>query len=173
MPRGSSDRGIFAAQDALSNLRIKSEPIDPMTIANKLGIEVELAILEDDLSGMAFVEGNRRLIWVNKSHHENRQRFTLAHEIGHHVMHHNLLKSGVHVDRSVLRRSSVSSSGTVAVEVEANAFASELLMPEFAVHNALEESDKHFDLLDEEFVRSLASRFQVSAAAMQYRLMRL
>lgn len=142
----------------------------PLTkIMRFLNISIEYTPLDEELSGMAMIKNNQKLVWVNALHQPNRQRFTLAHEVGHHVLHADFLQDAVHVDRGILRRDVISGEGTDEREIEANAFASELLMPESQLEAALPE---HFDLDDPEVVAKLAARFRVSLAAMQYRLMR-
>ena len=61
-------------------------PVDPGAIAEKLGIKVFAAGLEDNVSGMLV----KRLamdpkIYINGSDSKSRQRFTCAHELGHYV----------------------------------------------------------------------------------------
>jgi len=61
--------------------------------------------------------------------------------------------------------------GPESIEVEANAFAAALLMPEDYLRNDLR--DKRFDMYDETAVRRLAQRYQVSVQALTIRLMEL
>ena len=78
----------------------------------------------------------------------------------------------VHVDKGirVLFRNDVSALGTEPMEIEANAFASELLIPGYLLAAALEGGG--VDLEDEAAIEGLARRFRVSAAAMRFRLIR-
>ena len=78
-------------------------------------------------SGFTLREGSRTIIGVNTRTSRKRQRFTIAHEIGHVVLH----ESPLIVDHSVRIdwRDGVSSLGTQKQEIEANAFAAALLMP--------------------------------------------
>jgi len=139
-------------------------------ITRKLNILVDYTPLDRELSGMAMIKDGQKLIWVNSLHHPNRQRFTLAHEIGHHVLHEDILQQGVHVDKGVLRRDTVSSAGTEQIEIAANAFASELLVPQTTLKDLI---DKEFDLDDNGSIEKLAKKFRISTAAVQFRLMRL
>lgn len=158
------------AREILTELEITRIPVSVGKVAKRLGLIIEYTPLDDELSGMAFIKDEQRLIWVNSLHHLNRQRFSIAHEIGHHVLHSDDLRVGVHVDKGILRRDTVSSEGTVDVEMHANAFASELLMPSSEISKAL---GNDFDLDDSNKVEQLSKKFKVSTAAMQYRLMRL
>lgn len=120
---------------------------------------------------MALVKDGVSVIGVNALHHPNRQRFTMAHELGHHVLHADRIQDSAHVDKgfSVLMRDGVTSKGTDRVEIEANAFASELLIPTARLASAVNLSS--FDLDDVEHLQALAKRFKVSVSAMQYRLL--
>jgi Zn-dependent peptidase ImmA (M78 family) len=62
----------------------------------------------------------------------------------------------------------IRATGTDALEIEANAFASELLMPRQWIE---EEIDGDWDIDDEQQILGLARRFKVSQAAMQFRLL--
>lgn len=159
-----------SAIELLESLNIKRVPVSLPKIARSLNIYIEYAPLDDELSGMAFIKDGEKLIWINSLHHPNRQRFTIGHEIGHHVLHSKALLNGVHVDKGILRRDTISSEGSEKIEIQANAFASELLMPSTAISEALGQD---FDLDDSNKVEQLAKQFKVSIAAMQYRLMRL
>lgn len=158
------------AREVLAGLGVSRIPISVSKVAKGLGLIVEYTPLDDELSGMAFTKDGQNFILVNSLHHTNRQRFSIAHEIGHHMLHAEQLAAGVHVDKGILRRDAVSSEGTLEVEKEANAFASELLMPSSEISAAL---GNDFDLDDSDKVEKLARKFQVSMAAMQFRLMRL
>lgn len=157
-----------AALKLLSDFDIEKVPTPLRRIAKHLDIFVEYTPLDDALSGMAMIRDGHRLVWVNSLHHPNRQRFTLAHEIGHHVLHEEFLKEGVHVDKAMLRRDALSSEGSARVEIEANNFASELLMPE----PMMQAYFGSINLEDQAKVAGVAARFKVSPAALQFRLLR-
>ncbi|GLK53427.1 ImmA/IrrE family metallo-endopeptidase [Maricaulis virginensis] len=163
------DQARQRAKELLSECGIERVPTPLARLARKLGIRVDYTPLDDALSGMAFIKDGQKLVWVNSLHHPNRQRFTLAHEIGHHVLHANELEAGVHVDKGMLRRDAVSTQGTELIEIQANNFASELLMPEERLRTLVGEG---VNLEDEARMAALAAKFQVSTAALQYRLLR-
>lgn len=119
---------------------------------------------------MAYIKDGVGIIGVNALHHPNRQRFSAAHELGHHELHAAEIRKAVHVDKGfrVLLRDDVSSKGVDPLEIEANAFASELLMPAEFLLNALDEAG--LDIEDEAGIEALARRFRVSSSAMRYRL---
>src|SRR6218665_508530 len=112
----------------LRNSGITSPPVPVEMIARNLGATVLYAPYEgDNLAGMLFNKDGKSIIAVNSAHHKNRQRFTIAHECGHLILH----GSAVFIDRSfeIFRRDDTSSEAIDMNEVEANQFAAELLMP--------------------------------------------
>lgn len=144
-----------------------SIPVDIYAIAASSGILVNEENLDDDTSGLIAIRGDRAVIVINRAHHPNRKRFSLAHELGHYLLHRNDGKLFV----SIYRRNGISSLATDPKEVEANQFAAELLMPEEAIKQRLVNST--VDASDEDFVRKLASEFEVSVQAMSIRLTKL
>jgi Zn-dependent peptidase ImmA (M78 family) len=155
-----------AARSVLKEHGITSAPVPVDRIARKLGVRVQFAPLDNDLSGMAHIRDGIVVVGVNSLHAPNRQRFTLAHELGHVVLHRPILEGAVHVDR-VLLRDRNSSTGTDQQEIEANAFASELLMPTEILETIL--GGRQVILDDDEEVAALARKFRVSDSAMRFR----
>lgn len=102
-----------------------------------------------------------------------RQRFTIAHEIAHFLLHvKKNNKSQLFIDRSVtFRRDENSATGDDNHEVEANQLGAALLMPRELVQQEIKKHD--LDLDDEDAISFLAKRFQVSAAAITNRLANL
>lgn len=109
-------------------------------------------------------------ICVQQSHASARQRFTIAHEMGHWCLkHQNISGPHVHVNRGhlVSARGSLAAEGTDPHEIEANQFAAELLMPRHLVKEAVERLGRR---LTEDDVTTLAKEFEVSERAMDIRL---
>jgi Zn-dependent peptidase ImmA (M78 family) len=105
-------------------------PVDPVPIAKALGIKVVLSSLGEEFSG-ALVKrtGQDPVIWINDGDSRNRQRFTVAHQLGHFVRLRDEVDAFGYVD---FRRALL--SGDIGEEESyANAFAAALLMPELAV----------------------------------------
>lgn len=159
---------IKRARQLISQYCENSAPVAIDQIAGNLGITIQYLALDDELSGMAFNRNGHKRIVVNSGHHPNRQRFTIAHEIGHHVLHATHLNEQVHVDAIVMRRDKASRYGTEPVEIEANAFAAELLMP-----TSLIKQYRNIDINNDEQLEKLARIFKVSIAAISYRLINI
>ena len=111
------------------------------------------------------------VIGVNTHHHPVRQNFTISHELGHFLLHD---QEQLHVDHEfrVRLRSEVSGQGTDEAEREANFFAASLLMPKDFLEADLATED-YVDLLDDEFLRSLSRKYNVSTQALVNRLKNL
>lgn len=165
-------RGHIASrvQDLLNEHKISTPPVPVERIAKRLGAQLRFSPLDDELSGMVYVKDGTPIIGVNSRHHPNRQRFTIAHECGHLILHRGQITKEVHVDKSfpMLMRNSVSATGVSEIEIEANYFAAELLMPEAYIEEA--SPDEPFDIDDESVVIALARSFRVSPAAMRFRI---
>lgn len=149
---------------------ITAAPVPVERIAKGLDAQLRFSPLDDELSGMVYVKDGTPIIGVNALHHPNRQRFTLAHEVGHLVLHRPEITKQIHVDKGfpMLMRDSVSSAGVDEMEIEANFFAAELLMPEEFLARSLQ--GQSFDIDDEGAVSALAKEYKVSTAAMRFRL---
>jgi Zn-dependent peptidase ImmA (M78 family) len=142
-------------------------PID--FIVSRLGLKATSSVLDDDISGLLVVESKRGAIGYNSAHASVRQRFTVAHEIGHYMLHVKNTESRLFLDRYVAyRRDDQSSTGNDREEIEANAFAAALLMPARLVRDEIRKHD--LDLDDEDDLDILSKRFNVSTTAMSFRL---
>lgn len=163
-------RAQIAAQKILTDYKVKKTPVPVERIIKAKGIVLEYAPLESELSGMAYIKDQVAIIGLNALHHPNRQRFSAAHELGHHELHSSQLHDAIHVDKGlrVLARDGLSSEGIDSLEIEANTFAAELLMPKNLLLDALDSEG--LDIEDDESVEKLARKFRVSASAMRFRL---
>ena len=158
----------------LTDNHVSKAPVPVPRIARRLGLKLQLQPFEEEgeMSGILVRDGKDVILGVNASHHLNRRRFTIAHEIGHFLLHEG---DRVFVDRSnykVSLRDALSSSGSNVEEIEANMFASLLLIPERFLMDDLEgkEIDIADDRADHE-VRALARKYKVSPQAMAFRLL--
>lgn len=137
-------------------------PLDVVGLARVLGLAVYAheSLVAYGLSGvLEYVRGEPR-IFVNPNESATRQRFTVAHELGH-----------FHLDQGTQFRDNVfmcddgsydGTQGRSMEEVRANYFAAELLMHEAWLLRDLRRGYQS--------VEQLAVRYQVSRAAMDIRL---
>ena len=111
-------RAEAAAAELLARLGIEQVPVDVTALAEQCGITVVPQQFGDgDVSGMLLREdGADPVIGVNTTHADVRQRFTVAHELGHWALHPGRL---VIFDRPlrVNRRDSVSAMATDREEI--------------------------------------------------------
>lgn len=160
-----------AAESLVDRYNIDSAPVDVHWIAKKLGLQVIYNDLGENVSGLLVSRDNVAAICVRESDPLVRQRFTIAHEIGHFSLRHQFEPGEhVHVDEGwkVTPRSSNRSVGFDAKEVEANQFAAALLMPS----KLLRQRTARFagGQFDDSHVSELAREFRVSEQAMAIRL---
>lgn len=179
MPIGS--RALRTASTVLATEQVKRAPVPVEKIAGKYA-HLMYYSLPDDVSGMLLPlpnDGGQRkwAIVVNVAHAEVRQRFTIAHELGHLLMHRYTTP---HADgRFVVRfRNARSATGSDREEIEANQFAAELLMPErlvlgHATHLGLDLGGDSDLGSDAAVLARLATRFRVSVQAMSLRVANL
>lgn len=153
--------------DGHSDLQVLSHyrdraPVDLAGLARDLGLNVVYdAELGRDTAGFIRRDARRGgrcgyLIAVNKRDNARRQRFTLAHEIGHFLLHRDLIGDGI-VDDAMYR----SPLGD-HYERQANRFAADTLLPADLVRQEWRNGNKA--------IQTLAERFDVSADAMRIRL---
>lgn len=151
------ERGGVTPDNLLDMFSIEVPPVPVVGMAKGLGIEVynrenagwdgALSIDQEEFTARIFVEAN---------HSNTRQRFTIAHELGHLLLHPD-----TYIHRDTKRQIHSSSYK----EREANQFAAELLMPRWMVTFA-------FDHLAQS-PEALAGLFDVSPEAMSIRMRKL
>jgi Zn-dependent peptidase ImmA (M78 family) len=170
MPSRGKPEPHLQAERLLTRYQITDAPVPVEKIAKGEGAQVRFSPLDMELSGMVFIKDGTPIIGVNSLHHPNRQRFTIAHELGHLMMHREEITKEVHVDKDfpVLMRDTKAATGTDRLEIDANQFASALLMPKFLIESLLNSalSDIDSDLPVEEFAKKL----RVSKQAVEYRI---
>jgi Zn-dependent peptidase ImmA (M78 family) len=158
-------------EDLLEKHGVTRPPVPVDQIARKLGAEIRRQPTEADLSGFLLRDTERVIIGVNSNHPSTRSRFTIAHELGHFLLHEG---ERMHVDRTgpmsrIRLRGEVASQGTDLDEREANLFAAELLMPAKFITRDLEQI-KEPGLEDDALMKRLAKSYGVSVQALTFRL---
>jgi Zn-dependent peptidase ImmA (M78 family) len=146
-------------------------PIDIENVARSRGAQVIRERLDRDVSGLLFRDGDSVVIGVNDLHAARRQRFTVAHEVAHLVLHKGRPLVLDHV--RVNFRDKTSSAATDYEEIEANQFAAAILMPAALVEREAKRLLQDPSATDASIVPLLAQGFEVSDQAMEIRLTNL
>ena len=154
-PDDAHIRGVLAAFK-------QRAPVDVVGAAKELGIAVYSQSLPDGVSGILRRDAKLGglsgfVILVDKAHPSNRQRFTVAHEIGHFALHRSQAEreGGIRDDEFYRALSG-------PLETEANQFAADLLMPWLLIKSLQDAGVTE--------PAALAERLRVSKQAMTYRL---
>lgn len=158
------------AEKILKKTDQNEPPIELEKIAEKLNLKVGPADLGEEVSGVIFIKNKKGKIGYNPSDIRERIRFTIAHEIGHFVLHKEKMEMFIDKTYYALRDKN-SSKGEYKMEREANAFAAALLMPRSLLIREIKETN--FDLAEEDSLNKLARKFGVSTQAMSFRLANL
>ncbi len=163
---------VEKAKEICNQHGIASYPVNIVDLCNKHGLKVFEECLPPNVAGFIVVQkenfnkyNTNKLIVVNTANSPGRKRFTIAHELGHYVLHN---KSG----ELYAHRDAGQSGG---IETEANVFASCVLMPESAIDEAVQELKESFwgDIDDASLVHYISERFAVSNEAATVRLRQL
>jgi len=141
------------ARRLLKELKVTEPPVRLAPFIKHLGITTAPHTIDDKLSGATGFdpESNESYIIYNENHHVHRQRFTVAHELGH-----------VAFDHTNYKEDNPDFHSKDDAEIEANQFAAELLMPLTMLKADVSRLGT---------VKKLAFRYWVSEEAMTWRLM--
>jgi Zn-dependent peptidase ImmA (M78 family) len=155
----SADSPARVAQSLLEQFWNQRLPVDPVAIAQGAGVRV---YMNPEMGGLAgcfyFDQDGSPVIEYNANDALVRQRFTIAHELGHYALRHG--------PRFRDSTEAFSLSNYDPLEADANKFSAELLMPAAVVNGMI----RMHDITDFE---QLAAMFNTSAVAMKYRLKNL
>ncbi len=141
----------------IDDLGIASPPVNPVDVARQLGVDVEFVTFGGkyyNISG--FYDCETTSILVNAEEYPLRQTFTVAHELGHHMLHREWAKTS---DYTMLMRDA-DYNGRETHEKEANAFAGNLLVPRFML-------DRYWQTTS---IEGLSKLFAVSVPVIKNRL---
>jgi Zn-dependent peptidase ImmA (M78 family) len=160
------------ATDLLMECGIIAAPVPVEQIASSYDIQIVRSAADWSESGFLLRDNGRIIIGINGRNSPKRQRFTIAHELGHWLLHKG---KPLIVDQSVMinKRDDVSSQATDAEEIQANQFAAELLMPRALVKDELGRQVKAGLSSREDLITNMARHFNVSSDAMGWRLINL
>jgi len=151
---------------------IEALPIPVEEIAVNLGLDVVPYDLGNGVSGALIIENHKGFIGYNPTHPRVRQRFTIAHELGHFYMHNLQKENKLFVDKDFIIKYRSGNNYTLnelKQEQEANAFAAALLMPKDFIMFEIKQ-EKYYELPEHKLIEKLAKTFDVSVLAMTFRL---
>jgi Zn-dependent peptidase ImmA (M78 family) len=133
-------------------------PVDVGRLAATLGLKVTYDRL-GEISGKIEKDQFGYKVTINETDPIVRKRFTLAHEIGHYILHRDLIGDGITDD--AMYRSKLSSF----YEIQANRYAAHILMPPGIFREKYRNgmTSPH----------ALATYFGVSSQAAEYRIKNL
>ncbi len=173
---------LFQTQSVFKNLSVKitelleeanvhQPPVPIKTIASNCGARVLPYDLGEEVSGILIYEDNKATIGFNSTNHKVRQRFTIAHELGHLIYHVRNNEHELFVDKDFIIkfRSEIEySAKEKKQEREANAFAAAILMPREFILKEIRKPD-YYGMNEQEVIEECAKLFDVSVLAMTYR----
>lgn len=139
-------------------------PVKVGQIAKDLGVKIKVSGMRMGISGQIKREEDGHVIRVNRYEARRRQRFTIAHELAHFLLHKSLIDSSPDgITDNILYRSGAPEN----TEYEANRLAAEIVMPTLQIEKMLQGYSKK---ITDETIEDFAEHFQVSKAAMEIRL---
>lgn len=144
----------------------RSAPVNVEGLALALGVPVIRAnMLPEDSGELEKVGDKKYVIRVNENHSILRQRFTIAHEIGHYILHRHKIGDGVS-DNKLYRSNPSGRLKNLNIgsneETEANQFAVNVLMPYDLVMQLMKEGYSTPE--------QLSQKLEVSVQAIKIRL---
>jgi Zn-dependent peptidase ImmA (M78 family) len=153
------NRGAKRAREAREALDLPVDaPLECLltVVEERAQVPVVVGRLPDGVAGACYRGGDRTLLWVNGTEPPARQRFTLAHELGHAWCRHD---GRLELDTVA----TLSGKTTDPYEIQANAFAAEFLVPRAAMQRLANGAPSL------EQVVTIAAAFGVSAIVVVYR----
>jgi Zn-dependent peptidase ImmA (M78 family)/transcriptional regulator with XRE-family HTH domain len=155
--------------ELLEKVGIKKPPVPVEKVAQFFGAQVNSAPFKGEMSGLLFHNDDHLIIGINSLDPKERQRFAIAHELGHLNLHSDRT---LHIERDFSPYLPAKLGFTTdKFESAANDFAANLLIPFLNLVEDLE--GKPPDYQDKRVVDGLAERYMVSSEAMTYQLIML
>ena len=156
---GNDINSEHAARILKGELSIDEEnAINLDMLLQKLNISIVYKEISGGVLGACKSNGLKRLIVINPNiEYLGRKRFTIAHEIGHLILHHGV--------RYCKKNDFNLFSTKNGIEMQANSFASELLLPKFSLIKTLSKNEVTFDLIS-----IISQRYNTSLTSAAIRL---
>jgi Zn-dependent peptidase ImmA (M78 family) len=153
-------RSLPSEQIEIIVAHLQELPVKVGALAKDLGIIVKKATLSAGISGEIKETNDEVIVRINRHDVKARQRFTIAHEIAHFLLHRDKIGDGITDD--ILYRSSLSDE----LEAQANRLAADIIMPWPLIEESLKElKGKKV----EEKIEIIAGQADVSVTAMKIR----
>jgi Zn-dependent peptidase ImmA (M78 family) len=164
-----TNRKLTPEQEIIVSEFTREYPVKLGNLARALGISgIKVSSMSTGISGQINKDGGAYFIRVNRNEARERQRFTIAHEIAHFLLHRDLIDNSPDgITDNVLYRSGAPEQ----IEFEANKMAAEILMPRSLIESKIK--NEFGGVLTETTIERLADSFEVSKAAMEIRLSNL
>jgi Zn-dependent peptidase ImmA (M78 family) len=130
----SADKARLAANRLIKKYNSRN----PFEIADFLGIKIRYKTLGTQIKAYYFCQSRIKNIVINKDINPAFQRVLTAHELGHERLHTKLIASGIITETKLLDE-------ITPLEIEANTFAAELLIPDETVFESFKDGETFFD----------------------------
>ena len=157
------NKAVNSAEEVLKENFISKPPVPIVELVKNYGYKVSEIELDPDIAG--FVNAKEHVIYVNISDSATRKAFTIAHELGHIILHSTELEADP--DIGILYRRPLGQKNEDEKEQEANCFAANLLVPKSMLEGVLNE---YKDIIPEDNGTNLLSTiFGVSQEVIGFR----
>lgn len=138
-----------------------STKVNIISLCNNFGIKVYDANMESNMSGAILKENDEYKIYINRYESQNRQRFTIAHELAHFLLHKEKIGDNL-TDRKGTNGMMYRSNLSDIYERQANILASEILMPITLIRKYIDNGVNTYS--------ELSRKLEVSEEALRIRL---
>lgn len=123
-------KAIEESNRIVSTFGVDTPPVPLLEMVSSYGLDVvtlDFSVIPSGNEIAGFLDFDKKIIVINKADSPNRQRFTIAHELGHFLLHQDY---AMDKDRyMVLLRRPLKDTNYSNEEKEANCFAAYLLVP--------------------------------------------
>jgi len=140
IPKNANFKGaVRKAEETLEENLICDPPVNVYELASNYGVSVLHKPFPDEIRDISgFIVFDTREIYVNAADSLHRRRFTVAHELGHWLLHETYLRENPEL--GILARRPLGRKDDNPLEQEANCFAANLLAPERMLARYKEEN---------------------------------
>ena len=139
-------------------------PVKIGAIAKQLGVKVLLSTLSCKVSGQISQENGDFIFRINRREAKYRQRFTIAHELAHFLLHREYIEEANDWSENILLHAP---DQPIQIEHEANRLAFDLIIPSARLAEAIENFSSP---ITNETINNLACLFEVTTVVMENKL---